>query len=153
MVVALLHIRKQGVKVRRFRNKDRRQHHLLQLEAGVPVLQEIVARVENANDVVLLFGVYRHAGVAFLLDLLHDLRIRRVQRDEHNGLSRHHHILGGHAVQLKDILYVFDVVPIQRALVDAGIQHQHDVLGRNRVLLRMRVDAEQAQHGVCRNRE
>ena len=115
------------------------------------MLEQVIAGVQDADDVVFAVGVNGDTGIPFRLDRREDFIAARILRYEHDGPARGHNVLGGHSVELENIFDVFNIILIQTSFVGARVQHQDDVLLRNRFVFLVRIDAEQAEHAVGRH--
>ena len=148
VVMLALHLLEERVQIHGLRHDHRLVEHLLQGKARAAPLQKIISGMEDADDPVFSGIINGDAGKGLGLDQGDDLLFRSVLRQIYHGFPGRHHILRGHAIQLEDILDISNVVPVQRALVAAGVQHQDNVLLRNRLILFLGIDAHQPQDRV-----
>ena len=104
MVPGLLHAAEQLVRILCLRHKKRFVEHppdVAFLQRVFPKLDHDILHVENADDIVNAFLVYRNPAVPRLKDLI-DLRLKRIFNVNGKHItSRHHDLLGCPLIKLK----------------------------------------------------
>ena len=137
----------------RLRYKRRGKHRLLQRKIRTVVFEQIVAGMQNTHNIIRGIRINGNTGISLFLDVFHDLFFARIDREQDQCTTGSHHILRGHTIEFEYIFYVLNVILFQRSLISTRIQHQDNVFLGYRLFFFMRINAEQTQYAIGRNRQ
>ncbi len=131
-----LHIPEQGVSPHRLGHKVGRSQQLPQgLGLRLPGVEQIGAGVQDADDVVGVLLVDREPGQAGLPDGADNLLVA-VLGPEHDHVGAvNHDLLGGHVVELEDVVNHLLLARLNGPLLLADVHHHADLLLGDLILL------------------
>ena len=116
---------------------------------GFAGVEQPIAGVQDADDVVGVLLIHRETGQAGGLDGLRDLLRRVVHPQHHHVGAVDHHVPGGHVVKFEDVLDHLLLTGLDGAFLLADVHHHADALLRYLIVLLVGVDMYQTQHGIC----
>ena len=149
MYLLALHIAEQHIRAHglghEIRGAQQLTHGLGRFRLRV---EQILARGENADDIVRVLLVDREAGQAGRADRCEDLLARVLDPQHHHVGAVDHHVLGGRVVEFKDVVNELFLIRLDRAALLAEVHHHADLILAHVLLIGLGVDVQQAQYAV-----
>ena len=131
MDLSVLHIPEQHVGPYRLRYKIGRTEQLLQRQGiGLALVDQVVPGGQNAHDIVNIVLIDRKTGQTRGLDGVQNGLVVIIQRQGYHIGAVTHHVVGGHAVEFKDVGDKLLFILLDGSGLLALLHHCHDLIGQ-----------------------